>query len=74
VLQKRLRIFAGPNGSGKSSLLERIPESVPLGYYTNADEIEKQIASNLGIPLSHMEYPQIAICYTGFLKILILLK
>jgi predicted ABC-type ATPase len=52
VPQKRLRIFAGPNGSGKSSLLERIPDSVPLGYYINADEIEKQIASNVGISLS----------------------
>ncbi len=50
--QKRLRIFAGPNGSGKSSLLEIIPGSVPLGYYINADEIEKQIASGLDIPLS----------------------
>jgi len=43
VPQKRLRIFAGPNGSGKSSLLKQIPKEVPLGFYINADEIEKQI-------------------------------
>ena len=49
--QKRLRIFAGPNGSGKSSLLERIHQSVPLGYYINADEIEKLITSGKGINL-----------------------
>jgi predicted ABC-type ATPase len=42
--QKRLRIFAGPNGSGKSSLLKMIPDSVPLGFYINADNIEKLIA------------------------------
>ena len=44
MFQRRLRVFAGPNGSGKSSLLEQIPKSVPLGYYINADEIEKLIA------------------------------
>ena len=49
--QKRLRIFAGPNGSGKSSLLDHIPQSVPLGYYINADEIEKLIISGTGINL-----------------------
>lgn len=51
--QKRLRIFAGPNGSGKSSLLNRIPESVPLGYYINADEIEKKVISDKGISLDN---------------------
>lgn len=51
--QKRLRIFAGPNGSGKSSLLNRIPASVPLGYYINADEIEKKIISDKGISLDN---------------------
>jgi predicted ABC-type ATPase len=52
VFQRRLRVFAGPNGSGKSSLLEQIPKSVPLGYYINADEIEKQIVSGRAIRLS----------------------
>jgi predicted ABC-type ATPase len=51
VSQKRLRIFAGPNGSGKSSLLDHIPKEVPLGYYINADEIEKLIISAKGINL-----------------------
>jgi len=51
VHQRRLRVFAGPNGSGKSSLLEQIPKSVPLGYYINADEIEKLIVSGKAIRL-----------------------
>src|SRR5436190_16937125 len=49
--QKRMRIFAGPNGSGKSSLLKIIPSSVPLGYYINADEVEKLIDKNRTIRL-----------------------
>lgn len=51
MFQRRLRVFAGPNGSGKSSLLEQIPQSVPLGYYINADEIEKLIVSGKAIRL-----------------------
>ena len=51
MFQRRLRVFAGPNGSGKSSLLEQIPKSVPLGYYINADEIEKLIVSGKAIRL-----------------------
>ncbi len=41
--QKRIRIFAGPNGSGKSTMLRYIPDSLPLGVFINADEIEKKI-------------------------------
>lgn len=52
MVQKRLRIFAGPNGSGKSSMLKKIPESVPLGYYINADDIEKRIRYDKGINLN----------------------
>ena len=51
MVQRRLRVFAGPNGSGKSSLLEQIPQSVPLGYYINADKIEKLIVSGKAIRL-----------------------
>lgn len=50
---KRLRIFAGPNGSGKSSLLAIIPQGLGLGYYINADEIEKQLYKKEGIHLKH---------------------
>jgi predicted ABC-type ATPase len=32
-------------------LLDRIPQSVPLGYYINSDEIEKLIISGTGINL-----------------------
>ncbi len=38
----RLRIFAGPNGSGKSTIKEVINKNL-LGYYVNADDIEKEI-------------------------------
>ncbi len=49
--QKRLRIFAGPNGSGKSSLLDRIVSAVPIGYYINADKIEKLLTTGHNISL-----------------------
>ena len=49
--QKRLRIFAGPNGSGKSSLFKQIIQKVPIGYYINADDIEKLIIKDKGIDL-----------------------
>jgi predicted ABC-type ATPase len=43
---KRMRIFAGPNGSGKSTFVLNIQSNPPspsfkLGYYVNADDIEK---------------------------------
>jgi len=43
---KRMRIFAGPNGSGKSTFVLNIHPPSPsfkLGYYVNADDIEKTI-------------------------------
>lgn len=48
---KRVRIFAGPNGSGKSTFIKRIivnppSPSVKLGYYVNADDIEREIKKN----------------------------
>lgn len=46
-----MRIFAGPNGSGKSSMLNKVINKVPLGYYINADEIEKQIIDKKQISL-----------------------
>lgn len=42
MIQPRLRIFAGPNGSGKSTLISVLPKHL-LGFYINADEIEKEI-------------------------------
>lgn len=51
MAQKRLRIFAGPNGSGKSSMLRQVTDTVPLGFYINADVIEKLIISNKEINL-----------------------
>jgi predicted ABC-type ATPase len=40
--QPRLRMFAGPNGSGKSTM-KAVLQPKLLGYYVNADEIEKEI-------------------------------
>jgi len=51
MLQKRLRIFAGPNGSGKSSIIKALPSSVELGFYINADDIERQIVKGEKINL-----------------------
>ncbi len=42
---RRLRVFGGPNGSGKSTILEQIDSKFDIGYYINADEIEKQLKS-----------------------------
>lgn len=40
---KRFRLFAGPNGSGKSTLIKEIAKSYYIGYFINADEIEKKL-------------------------------
>ena len=40
---KRFRMFAGPNGSGKSTLIEDIKKHYNVGYFVNADIIEKQL-------------------------------
>jgi predicted ABC-type ATPase len=50
-MKKRLRIFAGPNGSGKSTILQLLPSTVDLGYYINADDIERCITQGHGISL-----------------------
>lgn len=49
---KRIRIFAGPNGSGKSTILGLIDSTYDIGYYINADEIEKKLKSDNYIQLS----------------------
>lgn len=49
---RRLRVFGGPNGSGKSTILEQIDSKFDLGYYINADQIEKQLRSTQKIDLS----------------------
>lgn len=43
----RLRLIAGPNGSGKTTLTDELRKTydVPLGQYTNPDEIEKSLTS-----------------------------
>lgn len=42
---RRLRVFGGPNGSGKSTILNQIDTKYEIGYYINADEIEKLLKS-----------------------------
>lgn len=43
---KRFRMFAGPNGSGKSTLIKEITQEYNMGFYINADDIEKKLNSN----------------------------
>lgn len=38
-----MRVFAGPNGSGKSTIFNQIASQYDIGYYVNADDIEKQL-------------------------------
>ena len=40
---KRFRRCAGPNGSGKSTLIEDVKKHYNIGYFVNADIIEKQL-------------------------------
>ena len=49
---RRLRVFGGPNGSGKSTILEQINSKYDLGYYINADDIERQLKSEKEIELA----------------------
>lgn len=44
---RRLRILAGPNGSGKSTIKTVLRDSW-IGYFVNADEIEKELRESGG--------------------------
>lgn len=44
--------FGGPNGSGKSTIYNTIESNYDLGYYINADEIEKLLIKQNFIDLS----------------------
>ncbi|MCU0348548.1 MAG: zeta toxin family protein [Saprospiraceae bacterium] len=55
----RMRVFAGPNGSGKSAVYNLVRQQYRIGYYVNADNIEKELRekgfiqlSDLGIQIS----------------------
>lgn len=49
--QLRMRVFAGPNGSGKSTVIETVRKTetygrlIDFGYYINADDIAKALAT-----------------------------
>jgi predicted ABC-type ATPase len=45
---RRVRMIAGPNGSGKSSLIRDVlsQQSLPLGRYVNADDLEAALRNN----------------------------
>ena len=55
----RLRLIAEPNGSGKTTLTDHLrkTQEVPLGQYTNPDEIEKSLAS-IADPLKRSQLAQ----------------
>jgi predicted ABC-type ATPase len=54
MAKKRLRIFAGPNGSGKSTFIQEFQSkpNLKLGYYVNADDIEKALKAYQLLKLS----------------------
>ncbi|MBS1590452.1 MAG: hypothetical protein JST52_12655 [Bacteroidetes bacterium] len=39
-------MFAGPNGSGKSTLIKEIKNKFSVGFYINADDIEKEFSNS----------------------------
>lgn len=44
---KRFRMFAGPNGSGKSTFIKEIEKQCFIGFYINADDIERELNENI---------------------------
>ena len=58
-----MRVFAGPNGSGKSAVYNLVRQQYRIGYYVNADEIEKELSekgflqlADLGVYLSQTAF------------------
>ncbi len=51
---KILRVFAGPNGSGKS-IITRQENSSTLGFYLNADEVERMLRIDGKFSLSNFQ-------------------
>jgi len=56
----RLRLIAGPNGSGKTTLTDELRQTynVPLGQYTNPDEIEKSLVDAVKNKLKRSQLAQ----------------
>ncbi len=50
-------------------MLKKIPESVPLGYYINADDIEKRIKNDKGINLNEYGVTSNTKDFQQFLKV-----
>ena len=51
---KKIRIFAGPNGSGKSTLFKEFASKYNTGFFVNADELEKVLATTGFIDLESL--------------------
>lgn len=62
-------MFAGPNGSGKSTTFNIIQSKFNLGYYLNADEIEKELKHKGFINLKEfgLLYPD-EVCFRNFIS------
>lgn len=45
-------MFAGPNGSGKSTLIDEVKKDYYVGYFVNADEIERELKSTKFLDLT----------------------
>lgn len=56
----RLRLIAGPNGSGKTTLTNQLRQAydVPLGQYTNPDEIEESLLDIISNPIERSKAAQ----------------
>lgn len=54
---KRMRVFAGPNGSGKTTIFKAMlsNESIQLGVYVNADDIEQILVNTNSLSFSDYE-------------------
>ncbi len=48
-----MRVFGGPNGSGKTTIIDLIKSSFDVGFYINADDIEKEVSSSGKFDLSN---------------------
>lgn len=51
-----MRVFGGPNGSGKTTIIGLIKSSFDVGFYINADDIEKEVSSSGKFDLSNLQF------------------
>lgn len=65
---KRLRMFAGPNGSGKSTMFEDVKKQFNIGFYVNADDIQRQLQTENFISLKDYNITSNKLDFQDFLN------